>query len=59
MQKVNIMLEIERLRAELEQKIEAGGLDSVSIDNRLYELSMDIDELINAFMKEQRKANGR
>ena len=53
--KVDIKWEIERLRAEMEQEIEAGGLDGICIGDRLYKLSMDTDELINAFLKEQQK----
>lgn len=56
MQTDDIKWEIEKLRAELERKIESsGGEEGICLDKKLIELSMDVDELINIYIKEQQK----
>lgn len=53
MQIVDIKQKIEELRAELENMIETGKREGICIDKRIYELSINIDDLINIYIKEQ------
>ncbi|OGO81586.1 MAG: hypothetical protein A2Y21_05160 [Clostridiales bacterium GWC2_40_7] len=55
MQIVDIKQKIEKLRAELEIIIEMGKGEGICIDNRIYELSINIDDLINIYIKEQQE----
>ena len=59
MQTIVIKQDIEKLRAELEEKIESSGEEGIGLDNRLYELSTDIDDLINIYISEQQKTGSR
>jgi len=59
LQTIDIKQEIEKLRAELEQKIKSDRGEDICIDNKLYELSTDIDDLINIYIKEQRKTGSK
>lgn len=51
----SIKQKIEKLRAELENIIKTGKGEGICIDNRIYELSTNIDDLINIYIKEQQK----
>lgn len=55
MRTAEIKQEIEKLRTEFEERIKSGRGKGICIDNRLYELSTDIDDLININLKEQQK----
>ena len=55
MQTIDIKQDIKKLRAELKEKIESGGKEGICLDNKLYELSTDIDDLINIYINEQQK----
>ena len=55
LQIVDIKQKIEKLRAELEIIIEMGKGEGICIDNRIYELSINIDDLINIYIKEQQE----
>lgn len=52
MQIVDIKQKIEKLRAELENIIEMGKGEGICIDKRIYELSINMDDLINIYIKE-------
>ena len=47
----DIKLEIEKLRVELDRRMESYGRVEICLDTGLYKLSTDIDNLINAYIK--------
>lgn len=50
-ERADIKLEIDKLRAELERRIESYGEEDLCLDTEIYKLSTDIDHLINVYVK--------
>lgn len=50
----DIKEKLEKRRAELERIIGTGVDSGICLDKKVIELSMDVDELINIYIKDQR-----
>lgn len=55
MENYNTKQKLEKMRAELERVIDTGVGKGLKLDKKIIELSMDVDELINIYIKEKQE----